>query len=44
MKILTTVIPLFLLMQSTAHAEEPLRSISRSETSPPAAHSASAWP
>ena len=34
MKILTTVIAVLLLIQSTAHAEEPSRVISRSETSP----------
>lgn len=34
MKILTTVLTAFLLMQSTVRAEEPRRSISRSETSP----------
>jgi arylsulfatase A-like enzyme len=34
MKILTTVIAALLLIQSTARAEEPSRSISRSETSP----------
>ena len=34
MRILTTVIALLLLIQNTARAEEPRRSISRSETSP----------
>ena len=35
MKIVTTVIAVRLQMQSTAHAEEPSRVISRSGTTPP---------
>ena len=34
MKFLTTVVTAFMLIQSTARAEEPRRSISHSETSP----------